>query len=124
MYLLYTGTADERTSLKKGPIGTSLAVQWSTAGGTGSIPGRGTKISYASQWGQKKKRPHYHLHLLPDISPTLELLDEKLVQLEYGRISTLKLFESFNYYTCLGTLTIERGCFSTKLSREVLLTKS
>ena len=38
--------------------GTSLAVQWfrlctSNAGGTGSIPGRGTKIPYAARRGQK-----------------------------------------------------------------------
>ena len=40
--------------------GTSLAVQWlglhaSTAGGTGLIPGRGTKIPQASWPGQKNK---------------------------------------------------------------------
>ena len=40
--------------------GTSPAVQWlrlrtSTAGGTGSIPDRGTKIPHASWCGQKKK---------------------------------------------------------------------
>ena len=38
---------------------TSLAVQWlrlhaSTAGGTGSIPVRGTKIPHAAQRGQKR----------------------------------------------------------------------
>ena len=37
-----------------------MAVQWlrlhaSTAGGPGSIPGRETKIPYASRRGQKKK---------------------------------------------------------------------
>ena len=37
---------------------TSLAVQWlrhfpSTAGGTGLIPGQGTKISHAAWYGQK-----------------------------------------------------------------------
>ena len=47
------------TALKKMPR-TSLAVQClrlraSIAGGTGSIPGRGSKISHASQRGQKKK---------------------------------------------------------------------
>ena len=41
--------------------GTSLAVQWlrlcvSTAGGVGSTPGRGTKISHAGQRDQKKKK--------------------------------------------------------------------
>ena len=40
---------------------TSLAVQWlgihaSTAGGTGSIPGRGTKILRSGQCSQKKKK--------------------------------------------------------------------
>ena len=39
-------------------MGNSLAVQWlgfhaSTAGGTGSIPGRGTKILNAEQHDQK-----------------------------------------------------------------------
>ena len=42
-------------------VGTFLAVQWlklhtSHAGGTGSIPGWGTKISYAMQQGKKKKK--------------------------------------------------------------------
>ena len=42
-------------------LGTYLAVQWlrlrtSTAGGTGSIPGPGTKIPRAAQYGQKKKK--------------------------------------------------------------------
>ena len=41
-------------------MGTSLAVQWlglhaSTAAGTGSIPGRGTKIPQAGWRGQKHK---------------------------------------------------------------------
>ena len=40
---------------------TSLAVQWlrlhaTTAGGTGSIPGQGTKIPHATWQGQKKKK--------------------------------------------------------------------
>ena len=40
--------------------GTSLVIQWlrlrtSTAGGTGLIPGRGTKISHASWYDQKKQ---------------------------------------------------------------------
>ena len=40
-------------ALKGRILGTSLAVQWlrlcvSTAGGTGSIPGRGTKIPHAT----------------------------------------------------------------------------
>ena len=42
-------------------LGTSLAVQWllrhraSTAGGTGSIPGQGTKILHAAWYGRKKR---------------------------------------------------------------------
>ena len=41
--------------------GTSLAVQWlrlhtSSAGGVGSIPGRGTKVPNATWHGQKKKK--------------------------------------------------------------------
>ena len=41
--------------------GTSLAVQWlrlraSTAGGTGSTPGRGTKIPHARRPKKKKKK--------------------------------------------------------------------
>ena len=40
--------------------GTSLGVQWlglhaSTAGGTGSIPGRGTEILQAMLYGEKKR---------------------------------------------------------------------
>ena len=46
-------------SFKKSSFGTSLAVQWlrlhaSTAGHTGLIPGRGTKIPHAVWDGQKK----------------------------------------------------------------------
>ena len=42
-------------------LGNSLVVQWfglhaSTAGGTGPIPGRGTKTQHAVRWGQKKQR--------------------------------------------------------------------
>ena len=42
-------------------FGTSLAVQWlrlqaPTAGDTGLIPGWGTKILYATWFGQKKKK--------------------------------------------------------------------
>ena len=45
-------------------LGTSLAVQWlrrhtPNAGGTGSIPGQGTKIPNASWCGQKKKKTTY-----------------------------------------------------------------
>ena len=46
---------------KKVREGNSLVVQWLglgglTAEGPGSIPGRGTKISQATQHGQKKKK--------------------------------------------------------------------
>ena len=49
------------TILRKRKKGTSLAVQWlricaSTAGGTGSVPGWGTKIPHAARCGQKKER--------------------------------------------------------------------
>ena len=42
-------------------FGTSLAVQWlrlqaPNAGDTGLIPGWGTKILYATRFGQKKKK--------------------------------------------------------------------
>ena len=47
--------------LEKNGLRTSLAVQWlrlrtSNAGGAGSIPGQGTKISRATQRSQKKKK--------------------------------------------------------------------
>ena len=47
--------------ISQSSVGTSLAVQWlglcaSTAGGTGSIPGQGTKIAHSAWRGQKKKR--------------------------------------------------------------------
>ena len=46
---------------RKEILGTSLAVQWlrlrdSSAGGTGSIPGWGTKIPRAAWCGQKDKK--------------------------------------------------------------------
>ena len=47
-------------------LGTSLVAHWlglwaSSAGGTGSIPGRGTKILYAGWCGQKNnKKRFYH----------------------------------------------------------------
>ena len=42
-------------------LGPSLAVQWlrlcaPSAGGTGSIPGQGTKIPHATQCAQRKKK--------------------------------------------------------------------
>ena len=51
-------------TFKNNTLGTSLAVQWlrlrtSTAGGTGSIPGRGTKILHAVWHGQKEKKKLY-----------------------------------------------------------------
>ena len=47
--------------ITKSSSGASLAAQWlglhaPSAGGTGSIPGRGTKIPRAAQHGQKKKK--------------------------------------------------------------------
>ena len=47
--------------VKTGEGGTSLVAQWLrlrafTAGGTGSIPGQGTKIPHAAPGGQKKKK--------------------------------------------------------------------
>ena len=46
--------------IKSGPSGTSLKVQGlilhaSNAGGEGLIPGQGTKILHAIQWGKKIK---------------------------------------------------------------------
>ena len=48
-------------SLKFKKEGNSLEVQWlgihtSTAGGTGSIPGRGTKIPHAARRSQKQTK--------------------------------------------------------------------
>ena len=44
-------------------MGTFLAVQWlrfyaSSSGGTGSVPGQGTKIPHATQHGKKKKKKY------------------------------------------------------------------
>ena len=55
-------------SFKKKIGGTPLAVQWlrlraSTAVGTGSIPGSGTKIPHALQQGKKKKKLFFELCL-------------------------------------------------------------
>ena len=56
---------DPTTSMiqKLGFVRTSLEVQWlricaSIAGGTGSIPGQGTKIPRAARRGQKRERRH------------------------------------------------------------------
>ena len=38
------------------PGGTVVKNLPANAGGEGSIPGRGTKIPCAAQWGQKKKK--------------------------------------------------------------------
>ena len=56
---------------------TSLAVQWlrihaSTAGGTGSIPGQGTKILNALQCGQKKKEKEMKEETLQPIQQKCE----------------------------------------------------
>ena len=62
---MLTGKAEQGQGLvpgKRYPVGNSVAVQWlglgaSTAGGTGSIPGQGTRIPQAAWWrGQKKKK--------------------------------------------------------------------
>ena len=47
--------------MKINQVGNSLAIQWlrlhaSTAEGTGSTPGKGTKIPHASQVRQKKRK--------------------------------------------------------------------
>ena len=54
------GWESRAAPLVKGQPGTSLAVQWlrlhaSNAGGTGSIPGQGTKIPHAAWQGQRIK---------------------------------------------------------------------
>ena len=51
----------KRIGLRLSPIRTSLVVQWlrlcaSMAGGTGLIPGWGTKIPHAAWHSQKKKK--------------------------------------------------------------------
>ena len=50
-------------------MGTFLAVQWlrfyaSSSGGTGSVPGQGTKIPHATQHGKKKKKKKVFTELL------------------------------------------------------------
>ena len=54
---------------------TSLEVQWlglqpSTAQGTGSIPGRGTKILHTMMHGQKKKKIDARAQAVPNILKT------------------------------------------------------
>ena len=64
-------------------MGASLVVQWlrlqaASAGGTGMVPGWGTKISHAVQLGQKKNiyiHIYIHIHILRNL--TL-LLDKEL----------------------------------------------
>ena len=59
---VYKGRARENRNLHNEDVGcwTSLVVQWlrlhvSTVGGTGSIPGQGTKIPHVEWHGRKKK---------------------------------------------------------------------
>ena len=57
-------------------LGTSLAAQWlrlhvSPTGGTGSIPGQGTKIPPAVRCGQKKKKKKKGLALIRDMHAAL-----------------------------------------------------
>ena len=59
-HFLRTPTTEGHLRRNKYTFGTSLAVQWlrvhaSTVGGTGSIPGWGTKIPHAAGHSQKKK---------------------------------------------------------------------
>ena len=56
-----TNGIGSEVSSKEGKSGNSLAVQWlglcaSTAGGPGSIPGRGTEIPQATRHSQKQKK--------------------------------------------------------------------
>ena len=46
----------ERSRLRKTPCLQWLRLHAPSAGGTGLIPGQGTKIPRATQWGQKKKK--------------------------------------------------------------------
>ena len=60
-FLFYFFKFQVKSLYKNVGMGTSLAVQClrprtSTAGGTASIPGQGTKIPHAAQRGQKKKK--------------------------------------------------------------------
>ena len=57
------GSYRGRAGSKKYRCGASLVVQWlrlhpSIAGGTGLIPGLGTKIPHAAWYGQKNKRTY------------------------------------------------------------------
>ena len=57
-YITTVDKKEEKEGMYIENSGTSLAVRWlrhrsSTAGGTGSIPGQGTKIPHAAQHGQK-----------------------------------------------------------------------
>ena len=60
-------TTLDRLFLRRNNSGTSLVVQWlelctSTAGGTGLIPGWGTKIPHSTWCSQKKKFTYRKIH--------------------------------------------------------------
>ena len=72
--------------------GNSLAVQWlglraSTSGGTGLIPGRGTKIPQAARLGQKKKSV-----------PTPEIYGCPMLYLICPLLITFTLFSFVHHY--------------------------
>ena len=60
--------------------GTSLVVQWlilcfSNAGGTGSIPGWGTKIPHAMQHSQKKKKKIAEDNVIPPTNIEADMVE-------------------------------------------------
>ena len=67
----------KRAAIKCAHAGTSLVVQWlrphsSSAEDVGSIPGPGTKIPHAAQYGQKQTNKQTRVHM-----QTVELLPKQ-----------------------------------------------
>ena len=90
----------EERNLNNYILGTSLAVQClrlsaSTAGGTGLIPGWGTKILHALQRGQKKKKLHFiALRTLTNFAFTHKFISPFLISHMY-----MCLFFQFSFKT-------------------------
>ena len=93
-----------------------MVVQWvrpraSTAGGAGSIPGRGMKIPHAAHRGQKKNKTNEHVHkdictkmlIMAFVHSKVWRTDCKRARKDEGKIKGLIQFrqkDSLNYDSC------------------------
>ena len=72
----------KRDNLRNAPVVLWLELHASTAGGTGSIPGQGTKILHAAQHSQKKRDNSFISQIFIEFLPC----DEECWKLEYNTL--------------------------------------